>query len=56
MSSAVRQNTARSRFELDADGETAVASYRLSGGVTHTETAARICAAAASPRGWSKAR
>jgi carboxymethylenebutenolidase len=38
----VRDNTALSRFELDADGETAVAFYRLSPGVitfTHTEVA-----------------
>jgi predicted GNAT family acetyltransferase len=38
--SPVRQNTALSRFECDADGATAVACYRLSGGVmtfTHTE-------------------
>jgi hypothetical protein len=37
----VRQNPARSRFELEVDGETAVASYRLADGVmtfTHTET------------------
>ena len=40
MASPVRDNTALSRFELDADGITAVANYRLSGGVmtiTHTE-------------------
>ena len=41
MPAAVRQNTALSRFELDADGETAVANYRIANGVmifTHTET------------------
>jgi uncharacterized protein len=40
MAAAVRDNTALSRFELDADGMTAVASYRLNGGImtfTHTE-------------------
>jgi predicted GNAT family acetyltransferase len=38
---AVRDNPARSRFELDTDGETAIAVYSLSDGVlaiTHTET------------------
>ena len=38
---AIRNNTAASRFELDAEGGTAVAHYRLSGGVMtihHTET------------------
>jgi predicted GNAT family acetyltransferase len=38
--SAVHDNTALSRFELDAEGETAVAYYRLSPGTitfTHTE-------------------
>lgn len=37
----VRNNTALSRFELDADGEVAVANYRLDDGVMtffHTET------------------
>ena len=41
MPAAVRQNTVLSRFELDADGATAVAHYRLADGVltlTHTET------------------
>ena len=45
MPSAVRQNTTLSRFELDAFGDTAVANYRLAGGVmtfTHTETPARL--------------
>jgi predicted GNAT family acetyltransferase len=40
MTDAVRDNPALSRFELDADGVTAVANYRLAGGVmtfTHTE-------------------
>jgi predicted GNAT family acetyltransferase len=40
MPSAVRDNPALSRFELDADGVTAVANYRLDGRVitfTHTE-------------------
>lgn len=41
MNSDVRQNAALSRFELDAEGETALAYYRLSNGVMtfhHTET------------------
>ncbi len=45
MSSAVRQNAAQSRFELDTDGSTAVAYYRLSDGVMtfhHTETPAHL--------------
>jgi len=45
MPSAVRQNTTLSRFELDADGTTAIANYRLTDGVmtfTHTEVAARL--------------
>jgi len=36
----VRDNPALGRFELDADGETAIANYRLTPGVitfTHTE-------------------
>jgi uncharacterized protein len=40
MASAVRDNAALSRFELDADGVTAVANYQLAGKVmtiTHTE-------------------
>lgn len=40
MDSAVRDNTAFSRFELDADGITAMANYQLADGVmtfTHTE-------------------
>jgi predicted GNAT family acetyltransferase len=40
MTSAVRDNPALHRFELDADGHTAVAYYRLAPGVitfTHTE-------------------
>jgi len=40
MPAAVRDNPALSRFELDADGVTAVANYTLDGGVmtlTHTE-------------------
>ena len=43
--SAVRQNPALSRFELDADGATAVANYRLADGVmtfTHTETPSHL--------------
>jgi predicted GNAT family acetyltransferase len=39
---AVRDNPALHRFELDGDGETAVAYYRLSPGLmtfTHTEVA-----------------
>jgi uncharacterized protein len=41
MPSAVRDNTALSRFELDADGVTAFMNYRLGGDVIrleHTET------------------
>ena len=41
---AVRDNTALSRFELDADGVTAVANYHLVGSVmtiTHTEVPPR---------------
>jgi uncharacterized protein len=41
MSTAIRDNTAHSRFELDAGGVTAVLNYRLSGDVItfqHTET------------------
>jgi predicted GNAT family acetyltransferase len=37
----VRDNKAQSRFELDAQGETAFANYRRSNGrvvITHTET------------------
>lgn len=40
MLSAVRDNPALSRFELDANGVTAVANYKLADGVmafTHTE-------------------
>jgi predicted GNAT family acetyltransferase len=40
MTSDVRDDPARSRFELDADGVTAIANYRLAGNVmtfTHTE-------------------
>jgi len=40
MPAAVRDNSARSRFELDVNGVTAVANYQLEGGVmtfTHTE-------------------
>jgi len=40
MSNAVRNNVPHQRFELDMDGHTAVANYRLSPGVitfTHTE-------------------
>jgi uncharacterized protein len=41
MPSAVRDNTALSRFELDADGVTAFMNYRIAAGVIrleHTET------------------
>jgi uncharacterized protein len=41
MSSAVRDNIALSRFELDAGGATAVLNYKLADGVItmmHTET------------------
>jgi len=37
----VRNNTALSRYELDVDGATAFANYRLASGavvITHTET------------------
>jgi len=40
MTAAVRDNPALSRFELDANGVTGVANYKLAGGVitlTHTE-------------------
>jgi len=40
MPDTVRDNSAKSRFELDADGHTAVVNYRRSPGViafTHTE-------------------
>jgi uncharacterized protein len=40
ISDDVRNNTAESRFELDADGHTALAYYRMAPGVitfTHTE-------------------
>ena len=45
MQSEVRDNTALSRFELDADGHTAVAYYSLSPGVitfVHTEVATEV--------------
>ena len=45
MPAPVRQNTARSRFELDIDGQVAFAPYRIDGGVvviTHTETPAAL--------------
>lgn len=41
MPDAIRDNTARSRFELDAGGVTAFMNYRLTGNVIsldHTET------------------
>lgn len=41
MPAAVRDNTARSRFELEADGVTVFMNYRLSGNaisLDHTET------------------
>jgi predicted GNAT family acetyltransferase len=41
MPSAVRNNTTLSRFEIEADGVTAYANYRLAGNVItimHTET------------------
>jgi uncharacterized protein len=43
VSSSIRDNAARSRFEFDADGVTAFMNYRLAGGVItldHTETPA----------------
>ena len=45
MPTAVRNNTALHRFELDADGHTAVAYYRPAPGVitfTHTEVAPQL--------------
>jgi predicted GNAT family acetyltransferase len=39
--SAVRRNSALSRFELDVEGETAFLTYRIAGGeilMNHTET------------------
>jgi uncharacterized protein len=45
LSDALRQNTAHSRFELDVDGHTALAFYRLEPGVitfTHTEVPAEL--------------
>jgi len=44
MPSPLRDNTARSRFELDADGVTVFMNYRLTGDVIsldHTETPVR---------------
>jgi len=41
MPTTVRQNAARSRYELDVDGHVAFANYRIDDGVvaiTHTET------------------
>ena len=41
MPDSVRDNVGQSRFELEEDGNTAVANYRLADGVmtfTHTET------------------
>ena len=43
MAAGVRDNTTRSRFELDADGVTTFMNYRLAGSVIsldHTETPA----------------
>ena len=45
MPDAVRDNPTLNRFELDVDGHTAVAYYRLSPGVitfTHTEVPAEL--------------
>ena len=45
MSSEIRDNKAESRFEMDADGELAVAYYRREPGVitfTHTEVPYRL--------------
>jgi len=45
MSSAVRNNAARSRYELDVDGDIAYANYRMRDGaveITHTETPAAL--------------
>ncbi len=41
----VVDNVSRSRFELEADGETAIAEYRIADGAiyfTHTETPHRL--------------
>lgn len=43
--SAVIDNPAKSRFELEIDGELAIAEYRIADGaiyLTHTETPARL--------------
>jgi predicted GNAT family acetyltransferase len=43
--SAVRNNAAQSRYELDVDGDIAYANYRIRDGVveiTHTETPAAL--------------
>jgi uncharacterized protein len=45
MREAVRNNVALQRFELDVDGHTAVANYRLAPGVitfTHTEVPSEL--------------
>ena len=45
MADAVRDNPARHRFELDAEGELAFANYRREGGVLtvmHTEVPKRL--------------
>jgi predicted GNAT family acetyltransferase len=45
MSDEIRDNKAQSRFEMDADGELAVACYKREPGVvtlTHTETPYRL--------------
>lgn len=45
MTSAVRQNADRARFELDLGGVTAIANYMLADGVmafTHTEVPAAL--------------
>jgi predicted GNAT family acetyltransferase len=45
MSSAVRDNPARSRFELEIDGTVAIANYRIAGDaitIFHTETPAHL--------------
>ena len=53
----VVDNKAHNRFELEADGETAIAEYRIADGAiyfTHTETPYRLWGAA-SPPDWCAA-
>jgi uncharacterized protein len=53
MSTTLRNNTARSRFELDVDGGTAVANYKIDGNIitfTHTEVPLRARGAGVASR------